>query len=314
MLKEYSYDNVTKIMTNYFLETKNTKHMKCGMEFLFVNDDYQNLQHLIIKNKHTKKSRNQEWAKMYQMMLDAGEKMHLRVDMINRIQEFETRDPVVEVLLELVFAAVHLHSRNFKFLGSSIDKILLLKENVSSPLLLHCFEARIEQLKFYYYWRQNEVILARKVANDLLEKLLHSRTKIRLNAHLGLTYIYDVYERGFYHIKKALKLAEKVNEQKYLWNLKNHTIPFYSALFGHTKGIRTEAICEQAHLEIVKGNHERALQLLSKLTDKTPFQYYYLGLATKSRSYLEKSYKVFRDEKCDLFFCRLPLKALRTMK
>jgi len=314
ILKEDDYDNVVKKLTNYFLKTKNLKHMKYGMEFLYVNDDYRNLQFLIIKNKHTQKKSNQEWAKIYQMMIDASKKADLRLSIINQIQQFKTRDPDVEILLEFAFALVHLHSRNFKFLGSSIDKILLLKKNISSLLLLNCFNERIQQMKFYYYWKQNEVILARKMANELLKKPIHSRVKIRLHAHLGLTYIFDTYERGLYHLEKAYQIAKEVDAQKNLWILKNHTIPFYSARFGHTKGLQSEALCEQAHIEIVNGNKKRAIQLLNKMKNKTPFQYYYLGLATKRRLYLKKSYKIFLDKQNDLFFCRLPLEALRTMK
>src|SRR5690625_6046870 len=122
--------------------------MKYEMEFLYVNDDYRNLQFLIIKNKHTQKKSNQEWAKIYQMMIDASKKADLRLSIINQIQQFKTRDPDVEILLEFAFALVHLHSRNFKFLGSSIDKILLLYKYILTQLLFKYFIDINIQIKY----------------------------------------------------------------------------------------------------------------------------------------------------------------------
>src|SRR5690625_6143166 len=111
--------------------------------------------------------------------------------------------------------------------------------------------------------------------------MIHMRVIIRHHAHLGLTHIFNTYERGLYHLEKAYQIAKEVDAQKNLWILKNHTIPFYSARFGHTKGLQSEALCEQAHIEIVNGKKKRAIQLLNKMKNKTHFKYYYINIAKK---------------------------------
>lgn len=303
--------NLDKI-TNYLLKTKNDHHKKLGMEFLFINGKYKELQQLIIKNKHTNCPSNIEWAKVYQLMLKALKKDSCTVSTLNKLQRFKTKDPIVEILLEFTFAIIQVKTKSYKFIGSSLDKINHLMTWLTDFFLLKCFRKRIDEIMFHYYWSRNEVILARKLAFTLLNEPIDVRTKIRLHTNLGLTYIFDTYEQGIYHIQKAFQIAKQNEKASYIHLIQHHTIPFFSACFGKVEGVKTEAISEQAHLALAQGKRRKALKLLQQLNIRTPFQYYYLGLAKQDPNLLEKSYDMFIHERNDYFYSRLPLKALRT--
>ena len=309
-----NYEESVKKVASYFLKTNCTRSKKIGMEFLYINGRYKDLQQLIIKNENSTSASNREWARVYQIMSNARKGQTPSIQLMNEIQFFETKDPIVEILLEFSKVIVYSQARNYTFFGSSIDKIDNLMPKCSNSFLRNCFKRRISLLMFCYYWSRNELIIARKIAFELLSESIDARTKVRLHSGLGLTYLFDTYEQGIYHLNKALDIAKKHNIKHLLYRVENHIIPFYSACFGKVDHIKTEAISEQAHIEIVKGNKQKAIDLLNQIENKSPFQYYYLGLAKEDHKILERSYNMFLIERNDYFYSRLPLYAMRKIQ
>lgn len=309
--KKGNYDETVKKLTSYFLKTNCERSQRLGMEFLFINGQYRELQKLIIKLKNCDKFEYKDWAKLYQIMFDGIDKKSSALQLFNQIHAFKPRDPILEILLEFSKVIVNFKIRDYRFIGSSLDKITSLMVHCENEFMIKSFRRRTAQVMFYYYWSRNEVIIARKIAYELLNSPIDARTKVRLHSGLGLTYLFDTYPQGYYHLKKALDLSEKHGIKDLSRRLKNHTIPFYSCHFKKTEGIKSESICEQAHLALVKGNKQEAIKLLNQIKDKTPFQYYYLGLAKEDKSILKKSYDMFILESNDYFFCRLPFNAMQ---
>src|SRR5699024_11900875 len=132
-----------------------------------------------------------------------------------------------------------------------------------------------------------------------------------MHISLGLTYTFDTYEQGMYHFNEALYLSKKNNMYNHITLLENHNIPFLSAHFNQVEGITTTDKSEMAHIEIAKGNFSKAIEILEGIKGNSPFKLYYLGIASKDRDILLRSYSDFIEKRSDHFFCRLPLNMLK---
>lgn len=304
-------DSRIEVISKSFLKSRCLQTLKLGMEFMFVHNQFRSLQQLIIKNKHTKNKENIEWAEVYQLMLNIHYRKSTFFELMNKIQQFETQDPTVKTLLEFSKLMVYNNMKDYKFLGESIDKINKFVESIQDVFLVSCFRRRIDQVMFYYYRSRNELILARKISYQLLEVPLDARTRAWIHSSLAFTYLFDTYEQGIYHLDLALKITKKHKIKEHYYHLCHYSIPFYSAHFGETKNLESDAKCQQAHIEIQRGNKDKAIKLLSEIQLINPFQYYFLGLATEDINILNQSYHMFLNERNDYFHSRLPLYAIK---
>lgn len=306
-------EKVIDLTRKYCLQSSSLETQKKGMEFLFINRLYDDLQLLIDKNKQSKYILNEQWAQVYQLMLDQKTKPHLAAEVINSINLFETDDPVLKCLLEFIIIEIYVDMNDYRIVSNSLENVENLITKIQDPFLLNSFRARINHTMFLYYWARNEVIIARKFAYQLLNQTLNYEMKANIHMKLGLSYLFETYSQGMYHLKKALKIAKEHHMPYYTYIMENNNIPFFSAHFKRVDGLYSEDKSEQAHLEIAKGNYDKAIRILNELPLDTPFQLYYMGLAKQDKHYLLQSYESFIKDRSNYFFSRLPLNAIKEM-
>src|SRR5699024_5807981 len=164
------------------------------------------------------------------------------------------------------------------------------------------------------HWARNELIVARKYAFQVLNLTMNAKVKTNMHMNLGLTYTFDTYDQGMYHLNEALILAKKHDFYNSIRQIENHNIPFLSAHFKQLEGVTSTDDSERAHIEIAKGNLDKAKKILKDIEINSPFKLYYLGLATQDRNTLLKSYNHFIEKQSDYFFSRLPLNIIKNMK
>jgi hypothetical protein len=115
------------------------------------------------------------------------------------------------------------------------------------------------------------------------------------------------------NLQQALQIAKKHDLTNVIRLVEQNTIPFLSAHYNKPEGITTVDQSEQAHLEIAKGNNEKAIKILRELPHDSPFVMYYLGKAKQDKDLLLQSYSYFIEKRSDYFFSRLPLNILKNM-
>ncbi|WP_099159421.1 AimR family lysis-lysogeny pheromone receptor [Virgibacillus ndiopensis] len=310
---EHDDQTVLELMRKFCLQTTSADISKKGMEFLYMNGFYNDLQLLINKNMKSANKSNRNWAVVYQLVIDRRLARYKPLEILKTIKRIKTDEPELKCVIEFVKITVYYELSEFGEIGNFLDKLQHLFEDVEDPLLVSYFNIRLYQNLFVYYWVRNELIMARKYAFRVLNHTTNIKTKVNLHINLGLTYTFDTYFQGMYHMSEALKLAKKNDLQKNVEVIQNRNIPFLSAHFKRTDGITTDDKSEQAHLEIAKGNHEKAVAILDDVPINSPFKLYYLGLAKKDKNKLLKSYNHFIEKRSDYFFGRLPLNAIKQM-
>lgn len=304
---------VLDLVRKLCLHSTNHDMMKKGMEYLFMNGFYEDLQHLIDKNKKLPNKSNNKWAVIYQLMLDLKLKKFSPLEKLNRVTYLQSEEVELKWLIEFLKTSVHHGMKDFRKIGDFLDKQQQLFRSIQDPFLISSFNLRLYQLLFYYHWGRNELIIARKYAFRALNVTKNPSIKASLNMCLGLTYTFDTYQQGMYHMEEARRISMEHGLVNNIRLIENHNIPFLSAHHKKINGISTNDKSEQAHIEIAMGNMEKAEIILKELPLDTPFQLYYLGLATKDKDILHQSYNYFIEKRSDYFFSKLPILALQDM-
>jgi hypothetical protein len=310
--QEHEEHEVIDLTRKFCLQSTSNEIKRKGMEFLYMNGFYEDLRVLITKNQLSNNPSNQLWSEVYQIIMDRRDKKYSAGEMRTRLEEMNPTEPELKCLIELVIVDTYFSQRDFGKFGNFLNKQQELFEPIQDNFILASFNLRTYQKLFFFYWKRNELIMARKYAFRALNQTNNPTTKINLHMNLALSYTFDTYYQGMYHLKEALKIAEKFNLKNAIRAIKNSSIPFLASHFGKPNGVETDDISEQAHLEIAKGNNEKAIELLEDIYTDSPFKMYYMGLAKKDKNLLSESCKMF-VERSDYFFCRLPMNAIKNL-
>ncbi|WP_244513620.1 AimR family lysis-lysogeny pheromone receptor [Oceanobacillus limi] len=310
---EHNDEVAIELTRKYCLQSTNNEIQKKGLEFLYINGFYDDLKELIKLNEGSEHYSNRLWAKVYQIVLARRTRSYPLEQMRRELQDIKTDDPELRCLIEFTIVDTYYSQLEFGQIGNLLSKQQALFDAIHDQFMLSAFNLRLYQKLFIYYWKKNELIMARKYAFRAINQTTNPITKLNMHVNLALTYTFDTYYQGMYHLKEALKIAKKHNYSKKVYGIENHNIPFLSANFNKVDGISSEDPTEQAHIEIAKGNYDKATEILQDVELNSPFKLYYMGLATQDRNMLTESYKLFIEKRNDYFFSRLPLNALKEM-
>ncbi|QKY70464.1 AimR family lysis-lysogeny pheromone receptor [Lentibacillus sp. CBA3610] len=312
--QEHDEATVQQLIRKFCLETTSEDIRKKGMEFLYMNGHYDDLQQLININKASEKFSNQQWADVYQMTLDRKQARYSDHVILKRVEGLKTEEPELKCLLEFIKVSIYFARNEYGKLGNIMEKQQYLFDKINDGFLLDFFYDRLYHNLFVYFLVRNELIIARKYAFRVLTRTKNPKTKINLHMSLGLSYMYDTYFQSMYHLTEALKIAREESLHKVVDIIEQRNIPFLSAHFNKVEGITSTDKSEQAHIEIAKGNYAKAKAILNEIEINSPFRMYYLGMATQDKSLLIQSYNYFIEKRSDYFFSRLPLNALQKMR
>ncbi|GAB3045062.1 AimR family lysis-lysogeny pheromone receptor [Virgibacillus ainsalahensis] len=310
--REHDNSTAREQMRKYCMQTSSENLMKKGMEFLHFYGYYKDLHILIQKNKESDKPSNKHWAEVYQM-ISQTQKHYSPHLILRQAESFKTDEPELKFLIEYIKITSYFDLKQYNQLGNFLEEHQHHLNAIEDRLLASYFETRIYQILVSYYLLRNELIMSRKFAYRLLNLTQNDRTKINLHIKLGLSYTFESHFQGMNHLQKALEIAKKHNLTNQVKAIQHNNIPFLSAHFSEIENVTTEDKSEQAHLEIARGNHEKAISILDEIPIDSPFKLYYLGRARKDKSTLLESYNAFIEERSDYFFSRLPLNALKQM-
>ncbi|WP_163539665.1 AimR family lysis-lysogeny pheromone receptor [Gracilibacillus sp. YIM 98692] len=307
-----SLDNNEKEMLRlakqFCYQSKSSLDQRLALELFYINKMDQELQHFIEKNKESEHTLNQKYALLYQLMFDISQNKSIH-KIRKCAQAIRCDHPELRCLRYFLYIELDVCVYQYDRIGYYLGKIQQLLPRIENPLLVTFYNIRIHSQLFMYYWKRNELILARKHAYEVLHTPYHLRAKAQIHIYMALSYIYEDFYSSIYHIEEAKEIAQSLNDNQTLKNISTYTKPFICAHFGEVDNVETVDPVEQAHIEIAKGNRKKAIQLLESIVNPSPFTQYYLGLATKKQHFFIHSYQSFMEKRSDHFFARLPLNA-----
>ena len=311
--QNYDKETVTEQMRKYCMQSSSSDIQKKGMEFLYMHGFYDDLEQLIQKNNESAYPSNKKWATVYQAIIDRRLHRVKPIQLIQNLNGIQPEEPELKCLIEFVKATAYYDLKQYSKIGNFLETQQKLFKLIGDNLLKFYFTIRLNQILMSYHMSRNELIIARKYGYRVLNQTSNIRTKISTHIILGLSYTFDTFSQGIYHLNKALQLAKSHDLKNIVHAIEQHNIPFLAAHFNQADTITSTDISEQAHIEISKGNNLKAIEILEGIKLTTPFKLYYMGKAKQDKYLLLKSYNEFIEKRSDYFFGRLPLSELQKM-
>ncbi|WP_377350150.1 AimR family lysis-lysogeny pheromone receptor [Pontibacillus salicampi] len=309
---EYEMGRVLSLVKEYCLQTVSEHNKIVGMEFLYMNDFLKELEQAIEDNLQSQQSSNQNWAKVYDLILKRRRQQIDPFEILKRLRKIKTEDNALLTMISFMKIYVHLDLTQYNEVGNYIDDITEGMEAFEDPLFKKYYQERLDDFWMFYYLFRNELILCRKHGFRLLNQSKNPYKLSTTHIVIGHSYARENYEQSIYHFYRAKDLAVTFNQQM-AKQIINQNIPFVSALNGIYEGITTDDEAEQAHLAIAAGRADEAIKTLEGFTNRTPFQEYYLGKAKQSEFHLKLAYRQFKQSG-NFFIAKLPLLELERLK
>ncbi|MFD1334614.1 AimR family lysis-lysogeny pheromone receptor [Oceanobacillus iheyensis] len=311
---EYDLTVARDIMKSICLNSPSSEIQKTGMEYLYMNAYFRELDQLIEKNRESINPSNRLWGNIYRLMIDLFNQHTSPDKTLHYLDYFKTRytikEPEITLLIMLIRETCFYYKRNYRRLGDLIATYETHLDEVKERILVNFFKVRIYRFYTVFHMARNELIIARKYAYKALNINESVLLEAAIHSHLGLSYTFDTYEKGMYHLKKAQQISQKHNIRLYKHRVENNFIPLLSGKFKKVDEVQSMDKAEQAHLEVARGDYDKALDLLESVRIETPLQRYYLGLAKQDKDILIQSYNEFILNNNDFFYSQLPLEAL----
>ncbi len=306
-----------ELMVKTCLHSPSKNIQKKGMEYLYIYGYLEELSILIERNIESVDPSNRLWGLIYRVMLDQALRRDTPCETIQKLEyftkQYTTKEPELLFLIEIIKEESYHLTGEINRAGNLMVTCQQYLLEIEERIMVSFFKVRINRMNMIYHLKRNELIMARKYAYRSLTMTDSPRVHAIIHMYLGLSYTFETYEKGIYHLHKSLEISKAINFHDMVHMLENNNIPFLSAHFKEVDNLKTTNIGEQAHLELAKGNQSKVIEMLDDLPDKSPFELYYLGKAKEDRSILIKSHTDFIEKQSDYFFSRLPGNALKEL-
>lgn len=302
---------VNRLLVKYCLWSNDAYINRTGLEYVYMKEDFTQLQRLIYKNAVHPNLKNRQWAKVYQVLLDYRNRTEEPYLLLNRLRVMKTDCPELNVVIQFAKVPLYYTLNEYGYIGEITAQKKDVIQSIKDPMIRQNLYMRLQESLFIYHLKRNEVIIARKYAYKLTKYHLKPERAVRIEMNLGLSYIFETYEQGIYHLHRAKKIAKQNDLFEVYQKINDTIIPFFSAHFKRTEGISTDNTIGQAFIHIAKGEYAQAMHVLEQTPLNNPYIYYLMGLATGERDYFIRSYDCFVKRRSNFFFARLPLQELK---
>lgn len=312
--QRYSEVETIFLLKNYCMNCKTDENQRFALEFLSMNGFQQEFVQMIEQNKRSFNPLNRDWADVYEILQKYKEGSISPDQMLEIASSITTNDPTLQFLLLLIDIYGQIKLFNFNGLWIKFEQTNGLFHKIEDIFMLDYLEMRKEEVLFLYYWKRNEIVMARKYGFKIINNSLNVSKRCDLLMYLAQTYIFEDYKKSISFLLQAKKMADMYQLQWQSNLIEKHNIPFVSAIFKHAEGVETDDIEEKAHLLIAKGQIDKAITMLEGFGSLTPFRAYYLGKAKADTGLLKQSYEMFIHDRSDYFFARLPIYELAKLQ
>lgn len=310
--KELYKNDYVDVMSMWCLDLKRPKNLKCALEFLSSHRRLDELETLIqmIKNEYDSKELI-NWADLYQILLK-----HQRnpndTDYINELRHYNPKS-VETKILSTIAEIYYFHRKNdYKNIFEKSTGLPSCFEMIKDEFIRDSFESRLYEILGYMNLYRDNPQTAREYATKIISKNSCAIFAVSSYYIMGVSLIFDDYDKCLYYLKKYEEMLEMYNWEPYLEILRNNLIPFINNIWGKTKSSdEISDTLEKAHYEAKYGSKKTAIELLDSFNDKdeSPFSLYYRGIAEDDSTILLQSLVKFM-KLGNKFFAKLPYELL----
>ncbi|WZY01518.1 AimR family lysis-lysogeny pheromone receptor [Bacillus sp. FSL W7-1360] len=310
-VRTFASDRLVSLMNEYSLALQSSDHIRDAFEYAVQYRQVDLLEQLVKWGED--RDSLKEWALVYRLLLNVLNERITHEETIDQARDLvgHVTSPLLKVRLEALEVYAHLelgyHAKT-AYLG---ERVLKQLEKVKDGFSKRVAESRAGfQIAYDLLYSQGKPAEAEK---HVIQSVINGATPETMLAfcyHL-LSYatllrpvspestMLAVDPLSMQYIQRALFYAEETGLKAYSERLQAEDLPFIWNMNGERFDIEGVEPREQIHQYIVRGDCEKALQLIEELEGEglsSPFLVFYKGKAMKSASLLAEAMRRFAQE------------------
>ncbi|MGH0488232.1 AimR family lysis-lysogeny pheromone receptor [Bacillus mycoides] len=321
------YDDINKrqeMLYNFCSVTTSKINLRIAMEYANAKGDLGLLKLVVDSEKKSSLAMNREWAYAYELVWMRSSGILQGKALLDELEERKKRKIIKTEEIKVLYGILTFYTMyDLEKFNSLFDYAEVMQPNIeliTDEFIRAAYSGRIKEGLSYAYLMQDKVDKARELCHEILnledDKECFSLLRASALVYLAESYTFESYERATWYINKSLDMlnlcqSERANKRK------EAILTTYAFIkLVNQQGLDNIIIyhpAEEAFFEIVKGNSQRAIEILIELEKNkgflTPMQYCYLGIAKNDVTLIENSIIQFECEG-NRFYSKFPKKIL----
>lgn len=321
------YDDINKrqeMLYTFCSVTTSKINLRLAMEYANAKGDLGLLKLIIDREKKSSLAMNREWAYAYELVWMRSSGILQGKALLDELEERKKRKIIKTEEIKVLYGILTFYTMyDLEKFNSLFDYAEVMQPNIeliTDDFIRAAYSGRIKEGLSYAYLMQDKVDKARELCHEIMhlkdDKDCFSLLRASALVYLAESYTFESYERATWYINKSLEMLDLCQSERA--NKRKESI-FTTYAFiklvnqQDLDNIKIYHPAEEAFLEIVKGNSQKAIEILVELERNkgflTPMQYCYLGIAKNDITLIENSIMQFECEG-NRFYSKLPKKML----
>ncbi|KAB2397357.1 AimR family lysis-lysogeny pheromone receptor [Bacillus cereus] len=321
------YDDINKrqeMLYKFCSVTTSKINLRIAMEYANAKGDLGLLKLVVDSEKESSLAINREWAYAYELVWMRSSGILQGKALLDELEERKKRKIIKTEEIKVLYGILTFYTMyDLEKFNSLFDYAEVMQPNIeliTDDFIRAAYSGRIKEGLSYAYLMQDKVDKARELCHEILhlkdDKDCFSLLRASALVYLAESYTFESYERATWYINKSLEMldlcqSERANKRKESIFTTHAFIKLVNQ--QELDNIKIYHPAEEAFLEIVKGNSQKAVEILVELERNkgflTPMQYCYLGIAKNDITLIENSIMQFECEG-NRFYSKLPKKML----
>lgn len=321
IVKHLFIEDEREIMKAY-IPTLKSKNARLALEYCVMNGLWELVEQIIELLSASTNPVDKECATMYKIILLRKEKLLTPMEQLDRIEVFKPKELEMQILRTIIRAYVYLELKERHAIFLHIDGTEKSINKLKSTFMRDSFTIRLGLIMSYICLEENDLIKSREYSTSILEQNFFDDVKSIAYHNLGVSYMFEDYQKALDYLNKALEFYIYRNQSSKIRNaslnlsfLKSYWNISYNynlTLDNHT------CFLNYIYYLIKKGETALAFEHINRidLTELTEwnkaFYYYYKGLLTQDKTSFYYSVESF-SKISDFFRIQLPINELEKL-
>ncbi|WP_144489718.1 AimR family lysis-lysogeny pheromone receptor [Bacillus thuringiensis] len=208
-------ETAAKTMSNWCLELDTTEAIKQSFEYACLTRNTTLLEKLIIK--HSKETGTlREYVEVYTILFKYIKDIIKGSEITSQLKEIGcTKDKVLEILKRIMECYEYYHLKKFNLMMETAEMIELQVQQIEGErkaFIKECYTYRIAELFAPIFLQRNNVDIARKYADFLINANVCTKTVSDAYYILGMSYILENKEQCLVNLQKSYLLSKNTGD------------------------------------------------------------------------------------------------------
>ncbi|MGE1126060.1 AimR family lysis-lysogeny pheromone receptor [Bacillus wiedmannii] len=288
--------------------TTSKKNLRIAMEYANAKGDLSLLKLLVDQERKSSLAMNREWAYVYELVWLRSSGSIKKQELLAMLEDRKGKKVIKTTEMKVLYGILTYYTmydlEKYNSLFEYAEVLLPDVDTITDSFIRTSYLARVKEGLAYAYLVQDNLEKSRSICKEILEledpegcfHILRASALV----YLAESYIFECYYHASMYINKSLEQLEPCNFEREIQRKESilNTYAFIKLINKQElDSISIYHPAEEAFLEIIKGKHENAVDILSGIEMKngffTPMQYCYLGIAKNDITLIEKSIELY---------------------